>query len=272
MKIVCKVSNLNILNDIVNYVDAVMLLDNDDIINNINIVEKNNLIPIYNLAFMICPFDLDLYKKKINAVINTNTLFYITDLGLAKYIKDLGYINRVIYDPITMITNSLDAKEYYSYDFNAVGLSNEITLKDIKKISNDVSSFLQVFGYRLMMNSRRKLISLYKEKINQEYENKNIIIKEDTRDEYYPVLEDDKGTKIYRSYLISLLKEFQNLNLKYAFLDNFNIDDNTYIKVLKIYKESFNNLDDSIKKLNELNLNIKEGFSYKDSIYMKEEF
>lgn len=272
MKIVCKVSNLNLLKDIVNYADAVMLLDNDDIIDNINVVEKNNLIPIYNLANMICPFDLDVYKEKINAVINTNTLFYITDLGLAKYIKDLGHINRVIYDPITMITNSLDAKEYYSYGFNAVGLSNEITLKDIKRISNDVDSFLQVFGYRLMMNSRRKLISLYKEKINKEYENKNIIIKEDTRDEYYPVIEDDKGTKIYRSYLISLLYDFLDLNLKYAYLDNFNIGDDTYIMVLKIYKEALNDKEEALKKLNELNLNIKDGFSYKDSIYMKEEF
>lgn len=272
MKIVCKLSNLNILKDIVNYADAVMLDDNDDIINNIKMIENNNLIPIYNLANMICPFDLDIYKEKINSVINTNTLFYITDLGLAKYIKDLGYINRVIYDPITMITNSLDAKEYYSYGFNAVGLSNEITLKDIKKISSNVESFLQVFGYRIMMNSRRKLISLYKEKINKQFENKNIIIKEDTRDEYYPLIEDDKGVRIYRPYLISLLNEFNDLNLKYAYLDNFNIDDDTYKKILKLFKESLNDKEAAILKLNNLNLNIKDGFSYKDSIYMKEEF
>ncbi len=272
MKIVCKISNLNLLKDIINYVDAVMLDDNDNIVDNINVIKNNNLIPIYNLANMICPFDLDVYKEKINSVISTNTLFYITDLGLAKYIKDLGYINRVIYDPITMITNSLDAKEYYSYGFNAVGLSNEIILKDVKKISEDVGSFLQVFGYRLMMNSRRKLISLYKEKINKEFLNNNIIIKEDTRDEYFPVIEDEKGTRIYRSYLISLLNEFNDLNLKYAYLDNFNIDDETYIEILKIYKESLNNKDEAILKLNKLNLNIKDGFSYKDSIYMKEEF
>ena len=53
------------------------------------------------------------------------------------------------------------------------------------------------------------------------------------------------------------------------------MDFDSYLKVLKIYN-SYNkkeiNKEEATKKINELNLNILDGFKYVDSVYQKEEF
>ena len=100
-------------------------------------------------------------------------------------------------------------------------------------------------------------------------------IVEATRNDSYPIVENDKGTFIYRSYLISLLKEIKNLNLEYGFIESFNIKIENYISVLEIFYKYLNDeysLNQAIEHLTLLNLDIKDGFSYQDSIYNKEEF
>jgi hypothetical protein len=45
--------------------------------------------------------------------------------------------------------------------------------------------------------------------------------------------------------------------------------------VLKIYNKYINNeinLDDALSLISSLDLNIEDGFTYKDSVYQKEEF
>ncbi|MDE5546493.1 MAG: U32 family peptidase, partial [Anaeroplasmataceae bacterium] len=203
-------------------------------------------------------------------------LYYITDLGLAHILKEFGLIGRTIYDPITMITNSLDAREFMEYGFKAIGLSNEITLKDTKQIieKTGINAFMQVFGYRLMLSTRRTLISLYQEKIQTKFQMEHLKIEEATRLDSYPIVETKKGTKIYRSYLISLLNEIDDFPLEYAYLESFGLDENIFREVLKLYYEvkSGKNKEEALAALDSLNLSIEEGFSYQDSVYMKEEF
>ncbi|MDE7095020.1 MAG: U32 family peptidase, partial [Anaeroplasmataceae bacterium] len=230
----------------------------------------------YSLTEMVFPMELDAYKQKILLTKETGCLYYITDLGLAHILKELGLMDRTIFDPMTMITNSLDAKEYMNYGFKAIGLSNEITLKDTKQIieKTGITAFLQVFGYRLMLNTRRHLVSLYAEKIDKTISNKPLVLEEATRKEKYPIIETDKGTKIYRSELISLAKELKTLPIEYAFLNSFEISKETFVRIIKDYYEILNKEDVTsiLNDLNELGLSIGEGFSYKDSVYMKEEF
>ena len=165
---------------------------------------------------MVFPLEIEEYRKKILMTKDTDCLYYITDLGLAHILKEFGLIGRTIYDPITMITNSLDAREFMEYGFKAIGLSNEITLKDTKQIieKTGIPTFMQVFGYRLMLSTRRTLISLYQEKIQTQFQIENLKIEEATRTDAFPIVETSKGTKIYRSYIISLLNEMNILSLE----------------------------------------------------------
>ena len=87
-------------------------------------------------------------------------------------------------------------------------------------------------------------------------------------------METNKGTKIYRSQLICLLNEMDTLPLEYAYLDSFRIDEFTFIEIVKLFSSLKNgkNKEEVMASLASLNLPIGEGFSYKDSVYMKEEF
>ena len=69
--------------------------------------------------------------------------------------------------------------------------------------------------------------------------------------------------------------EFKELNLKYAYFESRFIEFNQYLKVLKIYNDYYNNvisLDIALDKIDSLGLNLEDGFTYKDSVYQKEEF
>lgn len=277
MKLVSKITNMDDLNNLSNYSDYIMLPY--ELINtlNVNRIIELNKTPILMFNLMVHPFEINDLKNELLNYKDLNVLYYITDLGLARILKENDLISKTIYDPVTMITNSLDAANYYDYGFNAISLSNEITIKDLCKIisKTNVKVFYQVFGHRLMLHSRRKLVSLYGKKIGVDIDKSNMRIVEATRNDSYPIVENDRGTYIYRSYLISLLKELKDINLEYAYLESFNLKTDIYIKVLDIFNKYINDeytLNQALEHMALLNLDIKDGFSYQDSIYNKEEF
>ena len=285
MRIVSSIYNLKQLNKFIGYIDCALLMtpkysllyENDfDIDKAISLCIANNIEPILSINKIMHPNDineisnvLDKYKDK--------ALFYISDLGVANLAIKKNIINKIIFNPETMITNYLDLDIYAEYGFNALAMSLEIPISDIKESYKRVNAklFSQVFGHRLMFYSKRKLISLYEEKNNDTYLKNNLYLKEVTRNDYLPVIENDNGTLIYRSYLLSLLNNLDDLNfLEYAYLEPLYIDDLIYLKVLKIYnsyiKENISK-EEAIKLLDGLALNIEDGFTYKDSVYQKEE-
>lgn len=202
--------------------------------------------------------------------------FYVTDLGVCNLAIKKNIENKIIFDPKTMITNSLDFLVYASYNFHALGISSEIKVSDVIKIQNKTNknSFYQVFGERLMFYSKRHLISLYSLKNNGNYPKEDVLFKEATRNDYFPGVENINGTLMYRSYLISMLKELKNLeNITYGFLESYTVSDTIMQEVLKIYKAALDGkeLDSLLKEMDKLNLHIEDGFTYKDSVYQKEE-
>ena len=62
-------------------------------------------------------------------------------------------------------------------------------------------------------------------------------------------------------------------SIAYGFLESYRVDDLVMIEVLKIYKDALNgkNIDELLNQMNQLGLNIEDGFTYKDSVYQKEE-
>ena len=126
-----------------------------------------------------------------------------------------------------------------------------------------------------MFHSKRNLLSLYEEKIQTKFSKDNLWIEEATRNDLYPIVENEQGTLIYRSGITSLIKEIKKLNIEYAYFDHFRIDSTTYLEVISIYKEYLDNKIDltlAKEKLELFNLKFSDGFSYKDSVYQKEEF
>ncbi|MDE7263137.1 MAG: U32 family peptidase [Anaeroplasmataceae bacterium] len=276
MRLVCRLSDIGKLNEVASYVDAILLDDGVTIEKDIALVAELGLLPIYNLCEMIFPSMLKEYKSKIMRTRDLGCYYYITDIGLAHILKAMGLIERTIYDPITMITNRLDAKIYQEYGFASIGLSNEITLADTRQmiVSAEIKAFLQVFGYRGMLHTRRRLVTLYQNKIEASFPMNHLTIEEATRKDTFPIVENSLGTKIYRSHIICLLNELNKINLEYAYMDGFGIQDETFIEVLRLFDavRKGKNKKTAVEALDSLNLPVHDGFAYQDSIYVKEEF
>jgi len=236
---------------------------------------NNNILPIISLNKMFYPNELDDIKNIF--IKYDKALFLITDLGLYHIAKEINLENKLIYNPETMLTNYLDLGLYKNLGFEALAMSLEIPFNDVilAKEKTNAKLFYMVFGKRMMLYSRRKLLSLYKEKANIKTDKLKFYLKEINRDDYFPIIENENGTKIFRSYIISYLDRLDEINIDYLYLDSFDIDFDIYKKVVIIFKDYLNKIiskEDALNKLNNLNLNILDGFKYKDSVYQKEEF
>lgn len=242
----------------------------------IDFCKENSIGIILSMDKIFLPNEIEIADKYLKQYKDKVDYFYATDLGVCNLAIEYGIENKIIFDPKTMITNSFDYEIYSSYGFHALGVSSEIMVRDLIQIQRKTmkNTFYQVFGHRLMFYSKRHLISLYSQKNNENYPKEDVLFKESTRTDYFPGTENINGTILYRSYLISLLKELNNLSsIAYGFLESYRVDDLVMIEVLKIYKDALNgkNIDELLNQMNQLGLNIEDGFTYKDSVYQKEE-
>lgn len=274
-------TQLNKLNDLASHVllpvGGLTSSDGIDLDKAIGICNSKKIIPILRMDAMLHEDMLLDFEKAVLKYKDTNCLYYITDLGAANIIIKNSLVSRVIFDPQTLICNYLDAAIYQNMGFEAISMSLEVTIKDVIKACNmaDLRLFYQVFGHRLMFHSKRKLVKLYETKCNINIKRDNMYLIEEKREDKYPIIETPLGTYIYRSYQISLINELNNLDLKYAYLESRFLDYDIYLKVLSLYKEYINKnttLEDVNNNLASLCLNIEDGFTFKDSVYQKEEF
>ena len=275
-----KIEDINLLKD---YLDYALInvpkysinYKNIDVDKAIKLCDENNIKVILSINRIMHPGDLNNVEELINKYKDKDVLFYIADLGVLNILKKYDLLNKVIYNPETMITNYLDLKLYNDMVL-ACGVSNEITLEDLKLMYDKTNSniFYQGFGLRLMFYSRRKLISLYGNKNNTTYPKENVYLREITRTDYMPIIENEENTLIYRPYYISLLDKLNEIKfVKFLYIESFNIDMDLFKDINRIYFEAINNdkLLYVLPEFNSLKLNIEDGFIYKDSVYQKEE-
>lgn len=284
MRLITSIYTKEQLNHLKDYLDYALLESKEaslnykdlDLMDAIGFCRNNSIGIVLSMDKIYQPKTINTAKEFLEKYKDLCNYFYVTDLGVCNLAIKLGIANKIIFDPKTMITNSLDFSIYASYGFHALGISSEIMLKDTLAIIHkcNKNSFYQVFGLRLMFYSKRHLISLYSEKNNEKYPKEDVLFKEATRNDYFPGFENQNGTVMYRSYLISLLKELGNMqDITYGFLESYTVNDDTMKKVLSIYKNALDGMDIKIleAEFNSLGLNIEDGFTYKDSVYQKEE-
>ena len=284
MKIVCsiyQIEQLHRLKDTIDY--AILMVPNIslnymdlDIDLAISYCLDNHIGIILAIDKLYLPKEIDLVSKFIDKYQNLCDYFYITDLGIGNLMITKKCQNKVIFDPKTMICNSLDLSIYNSLGFEALGLSSEITKEDILSIYDKTKAniFYQIFGYRLMFYSKRNLISLYEKKNNATYPHE-AYLKEATRNDYFPILENENGTLIYRSYLISYMEYLDEIkDLKYGFIESYLLDLDKLEIITKTFKGLLNKeitIDMARLNILKLDLHIEDGFMFKDSVYEKKE-
>lgn len=145
--------------------------------------------------------------------------FLYTDLGFYELAKKEGLTNKAFYDGGSLLTNSLDASFYLSFNKGVV-LARELTLDEIKKISTHTAGKISLFigGFLTMSFSRRHYLSSYfayrnkKEILEDTY-----LLKEIKREDYYPIQERKEGTYLFTEGIYLPYQELAELENKYDY-------------------------------------------------------
>lgn len=284
MEIISVIYSNDELNNLINYADGFVLMlkpfsvcykEDINLDLALDLIKKNNKKAILGINKIHHPSDI-LEIKEFLKKYNSDVYYYVSDLGVCNILIEMGLSYKIIYNPETMITNYLDLGLLNECHFDAYQLSSEITLNDIKYAYEKTNAPLIYygFGHKIMFYSKRKLLSLYENKTGIKMP-KEGYLKEVTREDYMPVCQNSNGTYILRSYVISLLDELDNLDyLKYLYLDSNFVEFDKYKAVLNLFNKLNKkeiNKDEALLKLNELKLNIQDGFKNNDTVYLKEE-
>lgn len=210
----------------------------------LNILEND----IYlNFTRMFEDSDIIRFKKYIkNINLEKVKGIIIGDIGLFEVFKAIGYENKLIYYPDTLLTNYIDFSIYHDLGFYGAFTSKEITLDDIKTIykkkPKNYNLFFLGHGNYSMFYSKRKLLTNFNLNYNTNFKlknKKNLCVKEPSRDELYPILEDRVGTYLFRT---NTTNSFSYLNEVKKVVDYFLIDlvfknDKYGLDILNLYNK-----------------------------------
>lgn len=205
-----------------------------------------------------------------------NIKYYVyTDLAVLYLLKKYKLDDKCMYFSKTINCSKTDISEYNKMGIKCL-VSTELTLDEIKEISDLENNIIYTYGYSNIFYSKRKLVSLYKDYANLDYECKDKLytLKEETREERYPILENNNGTFIYTPYIYTLFHEIDKINKNnYFYIDSTFIEEEDLLEVLNIYNEGMNKgfSTDLINKLLKVNRNIGKGFLYLKPSILKED-
>lgn len=216
--------------------------------------------------------ELDLFIKK---TLEYNISYYLfTDMSVYYILKKYNKHDKSVFFSKTINCSSYDIKEYNKLNIKCL-VSTELQLDDLVKISNLENNFIYSYGYFNIFYSKRHLLSLYKTYSNLNYQSKNkkYTLLEETRKEFYPVIENDNGTFIYSCYCLLLFKELELLNKNnYFYIDSNFIEEDNLFNIINIYNELMKSgySDDLYNKIKQIDENIGTSFMYLKPEILKE--
>ena len=269
------------LDEIKNYCDGFILGIKDLCVNNnvtFNLDEIKEIVSKYSDKDIFVSLnknmhagDLEVLKETLINLENINIkgIFYY-DISIVEYKKTLNLKHDLVWNQEHLTTNYNTCNYWYDYNVLYSCLSSEITLDEIKEISDNVKGklMLPVFGYIPMYTSYRHVVKNYLDNFKLSSDSKIHYIKKEGYT--YPIVDTKEGTTVYSSFILNSLSETLELkdDISYFIFNAFLIPNNILIEVLKLYDEvtsdNFNLLEEKINKL--IN-NLDKGFLYKETIY-----
>lgn len=176
----------------------------------------------------------------------------LEDIGLYYAIKDSKY-ELILFQ--NHLNNSSETINFWLERVNSLVVSTDITLNEIEKILNKSSKplVLNTLGYPMIMYSRRRLISNYREYADVSLENE-LKAQVPGSDEIFDFVEGEYGTAVFDSNLLDAREEFEKLDddkIKYYLFNGRGLSDEELTKSIK---------GQSIA-------NAKKGFLYEKTIY-----
>jgi len=199
----------------------------------------------------------------------------VADLGAYRVLERMGYSNLIVYNPETLLTNAYDFNFLADFDIQGVFVAKEITLEDIIYIGNHkkYQMFMIGHGHLNMFYSKRQLIDnfMYFTESENPYHNRQDlkIVEENRKDDPYPILEDQAGTHVFRSQVLSSIDHLTELRafVDYLVVDTLFKDDDYAFSILKMYQDGKEDLNIKNQIQDKYQEVWDEGFFYKKTIY-----
>lgn len=242
-----------------------------------NLIKKSNKVSILNIDSIIMEDDIEKLLRYLDKVYLKFDYFIYSDMAIRYYFEEKDLTSKLIYNPQTLVASSNELKRYNESGIKVI-LANELSFEEIESICNNCCGFtnLEVFGFHQMFYSKRKLISLYKEffGLNKELINKELFLKEELREQFYPIYESNKGTFIYTDYIYCLFEELLKISDKIDFIkiNGSFISESDYYKIIDIYSKLVKKEEEAsslYEKLKSINSNLSKGFLLNKSILLK---
>ena len=239
-------------------------VENLDILNTIK--DKDIFISLNkNMHNKDLPLVEDILKKLNNYNIK-GVLFY--DIGVLNIYKRLNLNYDLVWNQEHLSTNYNTINYYNSCGARYAYISSDITIDEIDTIIDKSKSKLMVtlFGYLPMFVSKRHIVKNYLEYFNLKDNSKVNYIKKEGKT--YPIIDSDIGTSVYSNNILNGLMGVIRLNIDYIVLNGFNIDEDKFIEVIKMFKSvTKDNFKEYNDKLNSMFSNIDNGFLNTKTIY-----
>ena len=180
--------------------------------------------------------DLDDFKKEMDRLIPLGVNFIIQDLGALLYVrKHKLEKTKIIFNSYTLICNQ-DDFDAFEEEFDVdIALSNELNHEELMAVTKKEKAMITVFGKTPIYQSYRQIVPLFEEfrnvKIDRE---KELFIKEDTRPDMFPTIQNEYGTVVLRSEPLSRLEHIKEYkDFKYWYISSLFISDEELNRVLK---------------------------------------
>lgn len=241
----------------------------EEVKENIKLLKNDNkdLFISLNKNMHNCDLDNLNYTLKELSTLNIDGIIFY-DIAIINVCKKLNLNFNLIWNQEHLVTNYNTINYWQEKGVEFSYLSSELTLDEILEIRKNTTSklMINVFGYIPMFTSKRPLVNNYLEKFDLKDESKiNYLEKENN---VYPIISKDLTT-VYSSKILNLVREypiFVDNNIEYLVFNSFNIEEDTFIDVLKLFNE-----EDNFKNFDKVNMlldyKIDTGFLYKDTVY-----
>jgi len=195
--------------------------------------------------------------------------FYYSDMAVFTIAEKLDIVEKLIYNPGTLVTSVMDAEFYLGLGIKRVCLSKEITLEEILEFSH-LGNKVEIIahGKLNMFYSKRKLLTNYFDFLKQDVV-KVGVLEEEIRDEHYPIIEDDHGTNIFHEKSVNSFKEFDKIKQFTLRVDGYLLDQFDY--VIELYERLYNgdNADTVYNEYTSKYDDVNSGYYYKETLYKK---
>lgn len=255
-----------------------------DLKKNIDIIKSHNKKVYLSINIFALEKDVIKFKKQALKLVDLNVDgFIVSDLGIFNVLKNLKLENKVTLDFQTYVTNNYSANSLLNLGANRVCLSKEITLDDIKNISISTKGNVELLvqGYYPITHSKRPILSCYLNNFKLKKNSSLYYIKEETREDYYYLLENKSGLTVFNNKQYSLfcyLDELKKNKINHFRIDTLFLKENEIKEYIEYYSKAINaienddtNLYSALKEEFNKKFTYSTPFLHNGSFLLKEE-